>query len=107
MENRAQRKANLCPPGAPKGPKVGMSVRQYEILCANDAGRAPRKYPGFVAIRGDLLISDTPLNWWSWVRILLEERRFGTLAIPFTALCQCLSEEALRAADPFLDYQNS
>ena len=43
---RAQRKANLCAPGAPKGPKVGMSVRQYEILCANDAGRAPRKYPG-------------------------------------------------------------
>ena len=43
---RAQRKVNLCTPGAPKGPKVGMSVRQYEILCANDAGRAPRKYPG-------------------------------------------------------------
>ena len=21
-------------------------MRQYEILCANDAGRAPRKYPG-------------------------------------------------------------
>ena len=41
---RAQRKANLCAPGAPKGPKVGMSVRQYEIVCANDAGRAPRKY---------------------------------------------------------------
>ena len=42
---RVQRKANLCAPAAPKGPKVGMSVRQYEILCANDAGRAPRKYP--------------------------------------------------------------
>ena len=42
---RAQRKVNLCAPGAPKGPKVGMFVRQYEILCANDAGRAPRKYP--------------------------------------------------------------
>ena len=42
---RAQRKANLCAPAAPKGPKVGMSVRQYEILCSNDAGRAPRKYP--------------------------------------------------------------
>ena len=27
------------------GPKVGMFVRQYEIVCANDAGRAPRKYP--------------------------------------------------------------
>ena len=35
---RAQRKANLCAHGAPKGPKVEMSVRQYEILCANDAG---------------------------------------------------------------------
>ena len=44
--SRAQRKVNLCAPGAPKGPKVGMFVRQYEILCANDAGRAPRKYPG-------------------------------------------------------------
>ena len=42
---RAQRKENLCAPGAPKGSKVGMSVRQYQILCANDAGRAPRKYP--------------------------------------------------------------
>ena len=44
--HRAQRKVNLCAPGAPKGPKVGMFVRQYEIVCANDAGRAPRKYPG-------------------------------------------------------------
>ena len=42
---RDQQKADLCAPGAPKAPKVGMSVRQYEILCANDAGRAPRKYP--------------------------------------------------------------
>ena len=42
---RAQRKVNLCAPGAPKGPKVGRFVRQYEIVCANDAGRAPRKYP--------------------------------------------------------------
>ena len=45
---RAQRKVNLCAPGTPKGPKVGMFVRQYEIVCANDAGRAPRKYPGTV-----------------------------------------------------------
>ena len=42
---RAQRKVNLCAPGAPKGPKGRMVVRQYDILCANDAGRAPRKYP--------------------------------------------------------------
>ena len=47
---RAQRKVNLCAPGAPKGPKGRMVVRQYEILCANDAGRAPRKYPGVTAI---------------------------------------------------------
>ena len=47
----AQRKLNLCAPGAPKGPKVGMSVRQYEILCANDAGRAPRKYPAQLSRR--------------------------------------------------------
>ena len=33
---RAQRKVNLCAPGAPKGPKVGMFVRQYEIVCANE-----------------------------------------------------------------------
>ena len=45
---RAQRKVNLCAPGAPKGPKVGMCVRQYEILCANDAGRASRKYPAIL-----------------------------------------------------------
>ena len=42
---RAQQKVDLCAPDAPKGPNVGMSVRQYEIVCANDAGRAPRKYP--------------------------------------------------------------
>ena len=26
--------------------------------------------------------------------------RFGTLAIPFTPLCQCLSEETLKAVGP-------
>ena len=26
---------------------------------------------------------------------------FGTLAIPFTPLCQCLSEETLKAVGPF------
>ena len=45
---RAQRKVNLCAPGAPKGPEGRMVVRQYEILCANDAGRAPRKYPALL-----------------------------------------------------------
>ena len=38
---------------------------------------------------------------WSWVRILLAELRSGTLAIPFTPLCQCLSEETLKAVGPF------
>ena len=37
---------------------------------------------------------------WSWVRILLRQHRFGTLAIPFTLLCQCLSEETLKAVGP-------
>ena len=31
--------------------------------------------------------------------------RFGTLAIPFTPLCQCLSEETLKAVGPF--YQSA
>ena len=30
-----------------------------------------------------------------------EKLRFGTLAIPFTPLCQCLSEETLKAVGPF------
>ena len=38
---------------------------------------------------------------WSWVRILLAELRFGTLAIQFNLLCQCLSEETLKAVGPF------
>ena len=54
---RAQRKVNLCAPGAPKGPKVGMCVRQYEIVCANDAGRAPRKYPACRRIKIDAMIA--------------------------------------------------
>ena len=32
--------------------------------------------------------------------ILLAELRFGTLAIPFTPLCQCLSKETLKAVGP-------
>ena len=35
------------------------------------------------------------------VQIPLRKRRFGTLAIPFTPLCQCLSEETLKAVGPF------
>ena len=36
------------------------------------------------------------------VRIPLRKTfRFGTLAIPFTPLCQCLSEETLKAVGPF------
>ena len=30
-----------------------------------------------------------------------EKRRFGTLAIPFTPRCQCLSEETLKSVGPF------
>ena len=37
----------------------------------------------------------------SWVRIPLRQLRFGTLAILFTPLCQCLSEETLKAVGPF------
>ncbi len=33
------------------------------------------------------------------VRIPLRQLRFGTLAIPFTPLCHCLSEESLKAID--------
>ena len=43
-----------------------------------------------------------------WVRALdwrpvgpVFESRFGTLAIPFILLCQCLSEETLKAVGPF------
>ena len=65
---RAQRKANLCAPAAPKGPKVGMSVRQYEILCANDAGRAPRKYPELVAsIQCVDIAVHVPILWFQWL----------------------------------------
>ena len=38
---------------------------------------------------------------WSWVRILLAPLFFGTLAIPFPPLCQCLSKEILKAVVPF------
>ena len=37
----------------------------------------------------------------SWVRILLAELCFGTLAIPFTPVCQCLSKATLKAVGPF------
>ena len=36
-----------------------------------------------------------------WVRMPLRQLRSGTLAIPFTQLCQCLSEETLKAVSPF------
>ena len=38
---------------------------------------------------------------WYWVRIPLRQLRFGSLAIPFTPLCQCLSDDTLKAVDPF------
>ena len=39
-----------------------------------------------------------------WLRVQIQLRqfiRFGTLAIPFTQFCQCLSEETLKAVSPF------
>ena len=41
---------------------------------------------------------------WSWVRIPQRQLRFGTLAIPFTPLCQCRSEETIKAVGPFYIY---
>ena len=38
---------------------------------------------------------------WSRVRILLAELRFRTLTISFTPLCQCHSEDTLKAVGPF------
>ena len=38
---------------------------------------------------------------WFWVRIPQLELFFGTLAILFASLCQCLSEETLKAIGPF------
>ena len=40
-------------------------------------------------------------EWVRRVRFLLWQLRFGILAIPFTPLCQCLSEETLKAVGPF------
>ena len=36
-----------------------------------------------------------------WVRIPMRQLRFGTLAIPLAPLCQCLSEETIKAVGPF------
>ena len=41
---------------------------------------------------------------WTGDRVVLagfESRCFGTLAIPFTPLCQCLSGKTLKAVGPF------
>ena len=37
----------------------------------------------------------------SWIRIPLRQLHFVTLAILFTPICQCLSEETLKAVSPF------
>ena len=55
------------------------------------------------------VISDAMGAVVEWVRALdwrpggpgLRQLRFGTLAIPFTPLCQCLSKETLKAVGPF------
>ena len=41
------------------------------------------------------------LDWRSGCPGYLRQLRFGTLAIPFTQLCQCLSQETLKAVGPF------
>ena len=42
------------------------------------------------------------MTGWSRVRIQLRQLiRFGTWSIPFTPLCQCLSEETLKTVGPF------
>ena len=43
-----------------------------------------------------------PATGRSMARVSLQKTfRFGTLAIPFTPLCQCLSEETVKAVGPF------
>ena len=44
-----------------------------------------------------------PSSWsgWSWVRIPLQHRRFGTLAIPFTPLWKSISGETLNVVGHF------
>ena len=46
------------------------------------------------------LVQSTGLSW-PGSNPTAEKLRFGTLAIPFTPLCQCLSEETLKAVGPF------
>ena len=46
------------------------------------------------------LVQATGLSW-PGSNPTAEKLRFGTLAIPFTPLCQCLSEETLKAVGPF------
>ena len=75
------------------------------------------KYLFNVNVKRLALGSTTPPRWGSvveWIRELdwrpgdplFESRcgnliRFGTLALPFTPLCQCLSEEILKTVGPF------
>ena len=51
--------------------------------------------------RGARWFSGKAQDWWSQVRILLAQLCFGTLAIRFIPLCQCLSEETQKAVGPF------
>ena len=59
------------------------------------------------------IVARWPSGLGSWLRmatghsrpgsnpISVKTFRFGTLAIPFTPLCQCLSDETLKAVSPF------
>ena len=68
------------------------------------------KYPTFRVLRKSVTYWGALCQWLKrsiWdrgvlgVRILLAAFRFGTLAIPFTPLCPCLSEETLNAVGLF------
>ena len=73
---------------------MGMGLERHNIL---NSYNTPSAAGGAVAewVRAGLATG------WSWVRIPLRQPNFGSLVIPFTPLCQCLSEEALRAVGPF------
>ena len=69
---------------------VTVTVRLWPVS-VRQAARWPR---GLEHWTGDRVVL-------AWVRITLWQLRFGTLAIPFTPLCQCLSEETLKSVGPF------
>ena len=54
-------------------------------------------------VRAIIQLERRPATGRSMVRVPLRKTfRFGTLAILFTPLCQCLSEETVKTVGPFL-----